>query len=52
MGYFKIDLPEELHDKLRVQSVAEKKDMEVIAVTALIQYLKKHKGVREDVISN
>ena len=50
MGYFKIDIPEELHDKLRIQSVAEKRDMEEIVMTALLQYLKRHKEMREDAI--
>ena len=40
MGKFIIDLPEELHDKLRHKSIDEKKDIQELILEAIKKYIK------------
>lgn len=40
MGKFIIDLPEELHDKLRHRSIDEKKDIQQLILEALKKNIK------------
>ena len=40
MGKFLLDLPEELHDKLRHKSIDDKKDIQEIILDAIKKYTK------------